>query len=94
MDGSMDGMELLERRVKPRRLAGEQPAEQCSRERCAGESRDGKGKPEAGLRQLSEAAAVLLLGLFVCAQWALVQLSVHQLLIGSNTGEFSSERAR
>ncbi|KAL7844964.1 hypothetical protein SRHO_G00235040 [Serrasalmus rhombeus] len=88
----MDGMELLERRMKPRRPAAEQP--EPLTERGAAERRDGKGKPEAGLQQLSEAAALLLLGLFVSAQWALVQLSVHQLLIGGGGGEFSPGRAR
>uniref|UniRef100_A0A8B9K7S0 Endoplasmic reticulum metallopeptidase 1 n=1 Tax=Astyanax mexicanus TaxID=7994 RepID=A0A8B9K7S0_ASTMX len=95
MDGGVDGMELLERRVKSRRPVSEAPPwEQHSGERDGGERGAGKGKPEAGLQQLSEAAAVLLLGLFVCAQWALVQMSVHQLLVGTHTGEFSSERAR
>uniref|UniRef100_W5LFU8 Endoplasmic reticulum metallopeptidase 1 n=1 Tax=Astyanax mexicanus TaxID=7994 RepID=W5LFU8_ASTMX len=95
MDGGVDGMELLERRVKSRRPVSEAPPwEQHSGERDGGERGAGKGKPEAGLQQLSEAAAVLLLGLFVCAQWALVQMSVHQLLVGTQTGEFSSERAR
>ncbi|KAL7849361.1 hypothetical protein SRHO_G00209840 [Serrasalmus rhombeus] len=58
----MGSMELLERRVKPRRPTAEQPephAEQRSMERGAAGRGVGKGTPEAGLVQLSEAAALL-----------------------------------
>ncbi|XP_066502735.1 endoplasmic reticulum metallopeptidase 1 [Hoplias malabaricus] len=89
-------MELLERRVKHReRDGGEtQLGPRDGAQWGDGDPGAGKVKPGAVQQQLREPLAVLLVALFICAQWALVQISVHQLLIGKQDAEFNSERAR
>ncbi|XP_029941527.1 endoplasmic reticulum metallopeptidase 1 [Salarias fasciatus] len=85
------------RRIKP---YGTQPygapEADGARDRCGnnGYSGDPKRKPEVRLQPLREGLAAALLALFILLLWALVHLSLQQLVIGTPTGEFNAARAR
>ncbi|KAK2819176.1 hypothetical protein Q5P01_024737 [Channa striata] len=72
------------------------PEHDGSRHRCGdnGCSAEPKRKPAVKLLLLREGLAASLLSLFIVALWALVHLSLQQLVIGKSTGEFNALRAR
>lgn len=53
-----------------------------------------KKKPEVNLFLLREALGASLVFVFILVLWALVQLSLQQLVVGKSTGEFNAVRAR
>ncbi|XP_035463321.1 endoplasmic reticulum metallopeptidase 1 isoform X1 [Scophthalmus maximus] len=66
------------------------------RERCGdnGYSGDPKRKPDVSLYLLREGLATSLVCVFILALWALVHLSLQQLVIGKPSGDFNAARAR
>ncbi|AWP16453.1 putative disintegrin and metalloproteinase domain-containing protein 17 [Scophthalmus maximus] len=65
------------------------------RERCGdnGYSGDPKRKPDVSLYLLREGLATSLVCVFILALWALVHLSLQQLVIGKPSGDFNAARA-
>uniref|UniRef100_A0A3P8WKL6 Endoplasmic reticulum metallopeptidase 1 n=1 Tax=Cynoglossus semilaevis TaxID=244447 RepID=A0A3P8WKL6_CYNSE len=55
---------------------------------------DQKRKPEVRLYLLRECPATVLVCVFILVLWALVHLSLQQLVIGKPTGDFNAVRAR
>lgn len=53
-----------------------------------------KRKPDVSLYLLREGLATSLVCVFILLLWALVHLSLQQLVIGKPSGEFNAERAR
>ncbi|XP_075900922.1 endoplasmic reticulum metallopeptidase 1 [Nelusetta ayraudi] len=65
-------------------------------QRCGnnGYNGDPKRKPDVSLYLLREGPAASLVSVFILALWALVHLSLQQLVIGKPTGDFNAVRAR
>lgn len=86
------------RRIKPFGNAHSlaPPDKDKSRQRCGnnGYSGDPKRKPDVSLYLLREGPAASLVSVFILALWALVHLSLQQLVIGKPTGDFNAVRAR
>lgn len=86
------------RRIKPFGNAHSfaPPDNDKSRQRCGnnGYSGDPKRKPDVSLYLLREGPAASLVSVFILALWALVHLSLQQLVIGKPTGDFNAVRAR
>lgn len=72
------------------------PDKDQSRQRCGdnGYSGDPKRKPDVSLYLLREGPAASLVSVFILALWALVHLSLQQLVIGKPTGDFNAVSAR
>uniref|UniRef100_I3K9A1 Endoplasmic reticulum metallopeptidase 1 n=1 Tax=Oreochromis niloticus TaxID=8128 RepID=I3K9A1_ORENI len=67
-----------------------------AQDRCENNGYNGepKRKPEVNLYLLREGLAASLVSVFILVLWALVHLSLQQLVIGKPTGEFNAVRAR
>ncbi|KAJ3605196.1 hypothetical protein NHX12_027246 [Muraenolepis orangiensis] len=67
---------------------------------CGGNGQQHRGggdrerKPGVGVSLLGEPLGALLVSVFIASLWALVQLSLRQLVIGTSTGDFNAVRAR